>query len=126
MKSDGFNVSALYGDLNEPQKDSILKEFLSGATRVLILTDLLKGTDFKHVDLFINYEEPIFKDGYMCRIGRDNRLEEGYRIAITLVWRFIKEVEDTHGIEIKELPKDLKSLYWDTIKRLSYKYTYGL
>ena len=50
------------------KRDTIMKEFRTGATRVLITTDLLaRGIDVQQVGLVINYELPLKKEIYIHR-----------------------------------------------------------
>lgn len=45
-----FTVSAMHGDMEQGQRDLIMKEFRSGSSRVLITTDLLaRGIDVQQV-----------------------------------------------------------------------------
>ena len=47
-----FTVSAMHGDMDQAQRDVIMKEFRSGSSRVLIATDLLaRGIDVQQVSL---------------------------------------------------------------------------
>ena len=46
MNEHDFTVSAMHGEMDKIKRDKIMKEFKTGATRVLITTDLLiKGID---------------------------------------------------------------------------------
>jgi len=46
MKEKEFTVSAMHGEMDQMQRDLIMKEFRTGSTRVLITTDLLaRGID---------------------------------------------------------------------------------
>lgn len=46
MKEKDFTVSAMHGEMDQMQRDMIMKEFRTGSTRVLITTDLLaRGID---------------------------------------------------------------------------------
>jgi translation initiation factor 4A len=50
-----FTVSAMHGDMDQAQREVIMKEFRSGSSRVLIATDLLaRGIDVQQVSLVIN------------------------------------------------------------------------
>merc|ERR1719357_902020 len=54
-----FTVSALHGDMDQNDRDVIMREFRSGSSRVLITTDLLaRGIDVQQVSLVINYDLP--------------------------------------------------------------------
>jgi superfamily II DNA/RNA helicase len=51
-----FTVSAMHGDMEQGQREVIMKEFRSGSSRVLIATDLLaRGIDVQQVSLVIKY-----------------------------------------------------------------------
>ena len=46
MNENDFSVSAMHGEMDQMNRDKIMKEFRTGATRVLITTDLLaRGID---------------------------------------------------------------------------------
>lgn len=73
-----------------------MKEFRTGATRVLISTDLLaRGIDVQQVSLVINYELPTRKEQYIHRIGRAGRFgRKGVAINFVLPQdaKFIREI----------------------------------
>ena len=71
LKKKGHMVSSIHGDLKQIERDNVMRDFRSGATRVLITTDLLaRGIDVYQVSLVINYELPREKETYIHRIGR--------------------------------------------------------
>lgn len=62
------------GDMQQGEREVIMKEFRSGSSRVLIATDLLaRGIDVQQVSLVINYDLPTSKENYIHRIGRGGR-----------------------------------------------------
>merc|ERR1719284_1888053 len=64
-----FTVSALHGDMDQNDRDVIMREFRSGSSRVLITTDLLaRGIDVQQVSLVINYDLPSNRENYIHRI----------------------------------------------------------
>lgn len=80
----------MHGDMDQSQREVIMKEFRSGSSRVLIATDLLaRGIDVQQVSLVINvrtpelshnalltaakYDIPASKENYIHRIGRGGR-----------------------------------------------------
>merc|ERR1712137_564046 len=85
MSSRDFTVSAMHGDMEQKERDVIMREFRNGATRVLITTDLLaRGIDVHQVSLVINYDLPTNRENYIHRIGRSGRYgRKG--VAINLV-----------------------------------------
>ncbi|KAM9852157.1 eukaryotic initiation factor 4A-I-like [Aulostomus maculatus] len=114
MESRGFTVSALHAEMDQSQRDVIMREFRSGSSRVLITTDILaRGIDLQQVSLVINYDLPTKREIYLHRIGRGGRF--GRRgAAITLVTkecrRALKDIETFYSTTIEELPMDLSDL----------------
>ncbi|KAB0382696.1 hypothetical protein FD755_004613 [Muntiacus reevesi] len=74
MHARDFTVSALHGDMNQKERDVIMREFRSGSSHVLITTDLLaRGIDVQQVSLVINYDLPTNCENCIHRIGRGGR-----------------------------------------------------
>ncbi|KAL4698487.1 hypothetical protein H8959_011144, partial [Pygathrix nigripes] len=68
-----LTVFALHGDMDQKERDIIMREFRSGSSPVPITTDLLaRGTDVQ-VSLVINYDLPTSHENYIHRIGRRGR-----------------------------------------------------
>jgi translation initiation factor 4A len=60
--------------MEQGQRETIMREFRTGCTRVLITTDLLaRGIDVQQVSLVINYDLPTNRENYIHRIGRGGR-----------------------------------------------------
>ena len=74
MRKRDFTVSCMHGDMEQRDRDVIMREFRSGSSRVLITTDLLaRGIDVQQVSLVINYDLPTNRENYIHRIGRSGR-----------------------------------------------------
>ena len=70
MNKKEFTVSCLHGDMDQGERDTIMKEFRSGSSRVLITTDLLaRGIDVQQVSLVINYDLPTNRETYIHRFA---------------------------------------------------------
>ncbi|NXX46118.1 IF4A1 factor, partial [Tricholaema leucomelas] len=68
MHARDFTVSAMHGDMDQKERDVIMREFRSGSSRVLITTDLLaRGIDVQQVSLVINYDLPTNRENYIHR-----------------------------------------------------------
>lgn len=68
MTEHNFTVSAMHGDMDQRERDVIMKQFRSGSSRVLITTDLLaRGIDVQQVSLVINYDLPSNRENYIHR-----------------------------------------------------------
>ena len=106
-----FTCSAVHGDMEQSQRDSIMKEFRSGSSRVLIGTDLLaRGIDVQQVSLVVNYDLPANPKNYIHRIGRGGRFgRKG--VAINFVTaddvRMMREIEQFYSTQIEEMPMNV-------------------
>lgn len=115
LVADNFTVSAIYSDLPQQQRDTIMKEFRTGSSRILISTDLLaRGIDVQQVSLVINYDLPTNKENYIHRIGRGGRFgRKG--IAINFVTNkdvgAMRELERFYSTQIEELPANISELF---------------
>jgi translation initiation factor 4A len=109
-----FTVSAMHGDMDQTQRDVIMKEFRSGSSRVLIATDLLaRGIDVQQVSLVINYDLPSNRENYIHRIGRGGRFgRKG--VAINFVTsedvRMLRDIEMFYNTQIDEMPMNVADL----------------
>jgi len=114
MGSRDFTVSAMHGDMNQQERDLIMREFRSGSSRVLITTDLLaRGIDVQQVSLVINYDLPANRENYIHRIGRGGRFgRKG--VAINFVTsedtRSMEDIEKFYNTNIEEMPMDVADL----------------
>jgi translation initiation factor 4A len=109
-----FTVSSMHGDMEQRERDLIMKEFRSGSSRVLITTDLLaRGIDVQQVSLVINYDLPTNRENYIHRIGRGGRFgRKG--VAINLVTkedtRILQDIETFYTTQIDEMPMNVADL----------------
>ncbi|KAG8200325.1 hypothetical protein JTE90_028508 [Oedothorax gibbosus] len=114
MHSRDFTVSALHGDMDQKERDVIMREFRSGSSRVLITTDLLaRGIDVQQVSLVINYDLPTNRENYIHRIGRGGRFgRKG--VAINFVTeddkRTMRDIEQFYNTQIEEMPMNVADL----------------
>jgi translation initiation factor 4A len=109
-----FTVSAMHGDMDQAQRELIMKEFRSGSSRVLITTDLLaRGIDVQQVSLVINYDLPANKENYIHRIGRGGRFgRKGVAINFVTVDDIgsMRELERFYNTQIEEMPMNVADL----------------
>jgi ATP-dependent RNA helicase DeaD len=76
-------VCAMHGDLAQPERNRIMKEFRSGEIRTLVATDVVgRGIDVTNISHIINYDLPEDPENYVHRIGRTGRMgADGIAIA---------------------------------------------
>jgi len=114
MHQRDFTVSAMHGDMDQKERDVIMREFRSGSSRVLITTDLLaRGIDVQQVSLVINYDLPTNRENYIHRIGRGGRFgRKG--VAINFVTdedkRGLQDIEKFYNTQIDEMPMNVADL----------------
>jgi translation initiation factor 4A len=114
MTRQNFTVSAMHGDMDQRERDLIMKQFRSGSSRVLITTDLLaRGIDVQQVSLVINYDLPSIRENYIHRIGRGGRFgRKG--VAINFITdndrRALSELEKHYNTTIEEMPANVADL----------------
>lgn len=114
MQTRDFTVSAMHGDMDQRERDVIMKEFRSGSSRVLITTDLLaRGIDVQQISLVINFDLPTNRENYIHRIGRGGRFgRKG--VAINFVTesdiRTLREIEQFYNTQIEEMPMNVADL----------------
>lgn len=123
----GMKVEAFHSDLEQEQRENILRAFKSRQLPVLIGTDVLsRGIDVEGISLVINYDVPHDPEDYIHRIGRTARAETT-GTAITFInekdQRKFSHIEALIGktIEQKPLPEVLGEgpVYQPEIKRSS-------
>jgi len=114
MHGKDFTVSAMHGDMDQKEREVIMREFRSGSSRVLITTDLLaRGIDVQQVSLVINYDLPNNRENYIHRIGRGGRFgRKG--VAINFVTeedkRNLHDIETFYNTQINEMPQNVADL----------------
>eukprot|EP01070_Trichotokara_eunicae_P003351 Trichotokara_eunicae@DN3306_c0_g1_i2.p1 len=104
-------VSKMHGDMEQKDREAIMREFRSGSSRVLVTTDLLaRGIDVQQVSLVINYDIPVGVENYIHRIGRSGRFgRKGTAINFCTEqdYDLMKQIERHYQTSIDELPNEL-------------------
>mmetsp|Transcript_167952 Transcript_167952/g.297517 ORF Transcript_167952/g.297517 Transcript_167952/m.297517 type:complete len:394 (+) Transcript_167952:129-1310(+) len=114
MTKRDFTVSIMHADLDQEERELVMREFRSGSSRVLISTDLLaRGIDVQQVSLVINYDLPHNMENYLHRIGRSGRFgRKG--VAINFVTssdvNTMRDIERYYHTQIEEMPADVADM----------------
>ncbi|MDR0699949.1 MAG: DEAD/DEAH box helicase [Tannerella sp.] len=111
LKRKNINVEAMHSDLEQSNREQVMKDFRNGHIDVLVATDVVsRGIDINDISIVINYDIPRDPDDYVHRIGRTARGSEGRGLAITLVsekeQNDFKAIETFLGKEIYKIPVD--------------------
>ncbi len=104
LKTMKLNVGEMHSDLEQSQRESIMREFKSGRINILVATDIVaRGIDIDDIRLVINFDVPHDSEDYVHRIGRTARANND-GVAIT----FVSEKEQTNFKNIENfLEKDI-------------------
>jgi len=91
----GFSALALYGDLEQRDRDQTLVQFANKSASILVATDVAaRGLDIDALDAVINYHISHDSEGHVHRIGRTGRAgnkgiacslftdQEGYKVSL--------------------------------------------
>ena len=74
LRSHGFSVLALHGDLEQKARDQVLVRFANRSASVLVATDVAaRGLDIEQLDAVINYHVARDPEVHVHRIGRTGR-----------------------------------------------------
>ena len=84
LKSQGFSALALYGELEQRERDQVLVQFSNRSCSVLVATDVAaRGLDIAQLEMVINVDVTPDAEVHIHRIGRTGRAgEEGWAISL--------------------------------------------
>jgi ATP-dependent RNA helicase DeaD len=106
----GYQAEALHGGLTQDQRTRVLGRLRSGATELLVATDVAaRGLDIDVLSHVVNFDLPMSPESYVHRIGRVGRAgREG--VALSLVEprerRMLASIEKLVGgrIRVEQVP----------------------
>ena len=85
LRRNGFNADAIHSDLEQAEREEVLREFKNRNIQILVATDIIaRGIDIEKIDLVINFDVPRDAEDYVHRVGRTARAET-QGVAITLI-----------------------------------------
>lgn len=86
LKRMKFNVAAMHSDLEQSEREEVMKDFKNGHIDILVATDVVaRGIDINDIKLVVNFDIPHDPEDYVHRIGRTARGTNGEGLAITFV-----------------------------------------
>ncbi len=104
----GLPVRAFHSDLEQAEREEILRGFKNKQITILIGTDVLsRGIDVEGISLVINYDVPPDPEDYVHRVGRTARAETT-GTAVTFInsrdQRKFQAIERLIGYAVTKLP----------------------
>nr|WP_299206293.1 DEAD/DEAH box helicase [uncultured Brumimicrobium sp.] len=74
LKKNGFKASGISSNLEQEEREEVLRGFKSGRISLLVATDVMsRGIDIKEINMVINYDVPRDAEDYVHRVGRTAR-----------------------------------------------------
>ena len=113
LKRMKFNVAAMHSDLEQSQREEVMKDFKNGHIDALVATDVVaRGIDINDIKLIVNFDIPHDPEDYVHRIGRTARGTHGEGLSITFVaieeQAQFKRIENFLNKTIYKIPVDPK------------------
>lgn len=112
----GFEVEAIHGDMEQPQRTRVINDFKAHRVNILIATDVVaRGIDVPTVERVVSYDVPHEAMVYFHRIGRTARAGEKGNAIIFVTDSYKNEfnairsetkihIEKIHTPRVEEFP----------------------
>ena len=103
----GFSVAALEGDMQQKEREKVMRAFKNGSLQILVSTDVsARGIDVNNLAFVIHHQLPEQDEYYTHRSGRTARAgKTGVSLALILPSELqrIHELRKALGIQFKEV-----------------------
>jgi ATP-dependent RNA helicase DeaD len=74
LQARGYAAEAMHGDMNQNQRESVIKRLRNGQVEIVVATDVAaRGLDVEQIATVVNYDMPGDTESYVHRIGRTGR-----------------------------------------------------
>ena len=107
LKEEGFSVGALEGDMQQKERDKVMRTFKNESLQILVSTDVsARGIDVHNLGYVIHHQLPEKLEYYTHRSGRTARAgKRGLSFALVLPSEIerLREIQKKLNIEIKEI-----------------------
>jgi ATP-dependent RNA helicase DeaD len=95
LQARGYAVEALHGDLNQAQREAVVRRLRSGQVEIVVATDVAaRGLDVERISRVINYDMPNDTEAYVHRIGRTGRAGRGGKTVLFVTPREQRMMRD--------------------------------
>ena len=110
LKTHGFSVGAMHGDMSQPTRIETLEKFRTGEIKFLVCSDVAaRGIDIEDVSHVFVYDVPMHPEDFIHRIGRTGRAgREGkaFMLASGDDVKFVDAIERMTGHKIPVIDID--------------------
>jgi len=107
LKEEGFSVGALEGDMQQKERDKVMRAFKKENLQYMVSTDVsARGIDVRDLGFIIHHQLPEKMEYYTHRSGRTARAgKSGFSIALILPSELqqVYDIENKLGIKFEEV-----------------------
>jgi ATP-dependent RNA helicase DeaD len=107
LKEEGFSVEALEGDMQQRERDKVMRAFKNKSVQVLVSTDVsARGIDVQNLAFVIHHQLPEQLEYYTHRSGRTARAgKRGFSLALLIPGeeKRLQEIQQKLAIKIQEV-----------------------
>ena len=107
LQHEGFTVDVLQGDMQQKERDKVMRAFKNESLQVLVSTDVsARGIDVNNLAFVLHHQLPEYLDYYTHRSGRTARAgKTGQSIALIIPGEMQKiiDIQSELGITFKEM-----------------------
>ncbi len=108
LRKSGLNAEEIHSDLDQGEREQVLRNFKNGNVQILVATDILsRGIDVKGINIVLNYDVPGDAEDYIHRVGRTARAQAD-GVALTFVNRKdagkFRRTEELMEQKVRRLP----------------------
>lgn len=107
LKNKGFSVGALEGDMQQKERDKVMRAFKNGKVQFLVSTDVsARGIDVNNLSFVLHHQLPDFLNYYTHRSGRTARGgKTGESIALIIPGEIakVRNIEEKLGITFNQM-----------------------
>lgn len=106
FKKNGFKASGISSNLEQDEREEVLRGFRSGRIPLLVATDVMsRGIDIKEINMVINYDCPMDAEDYVHRVGRTARANTKGEAVTLINPRDMRRFSNIEALIGSELPK---------------------
>ncbi len=107
LQEEGFSVGALEGDMQQKERDKVMRAFKNETIQYMVSTDVsARGIDVKDLGFILHHQLPEKMEYYTHRSGRTARAgKKGHSIALVLhsEMQQIYDIQKKLGIQFEEI-----------------------
>ena len=106
LSRSGLSIKAFHSDLEQAEREEIMRAFKNKQVKILMGTDILsRGIDVDGISLIVNYDVPPDPEDYIHRIGRTARADKTGTAITFINPRDQRSFFDIESLIGKEIPK---------------------